>query len=241
MCIPGGVLDITVKQIKEKLSKKAIIFQTGGKRPTGELLESWIGSICWKYDSEKFPKDKNGNNMIPITTIFLKDLPFLPLELYGIELITISMSQDVWDNLISEDLSPWFCIRTYSSLEQLVKCKYQTDIIKPFPLIPKLIENDYPCWDGGGIPLELEDMILQLETTEGIDYFDDICEKIYGEHKVGGYPAFCQSGYYFGNGYEFVLQISSDAKALFNIVDSGNLYFFYNPQKHDWKVYCDFY
>lgn len=232
---------MTVKEIKEKLSKKAVVFETGEKSPTNEMHESWIGRICWQNEGENFPKDKSGNNMIPIATIFLKNLPFLPLELHGIELITISMSQDVWDNLTSEDLSPWFCIRAYSSLEQLVECKYETDIIKPFPLIPKLIENDYPCWDGGGIPLELEDIILQLEETDGIDYFDDICEEIYDKHKVGGYPAFCQSGYSFGNGYEFVLQISSDAKAMFNIVDNGNFYFFYNPQKSDWKVYCDFY
>lgn len=232
---------MTVKEIKEKLAKKAVVFETGGKRPTGDLLESWIGSVCWQHEGETIPKDKSGNDLAPIATIFLKDLPFLPLELTGIELLTILMSKDVWNNLISEDLSPWFCIRTYSSLDKLVPCKYQTDMIKPFPLIPQLIDNDYPCWDGGGIPEEMEANILQLETTEGIDYFDDICEEIYAQHKVGGYPAFCQSGYSFGNGYEFVMQISSDAKALFNIVDSGKLYFFYNPQISDWKVYCDFY
>lgn len=232
---------MTVKEVKEKLSKKAIIFETGGKRPTGELLESWIGSVCWQHEGESLPKDKRENNMISIATIFLNNLPLLPAELAGIELITIFMSEDVWDNLISEDLSPWFCIRTYRSLEQLIYCNYQTDMIKPFPLTPHLVENDFPCWDGGGIPEEIEDIILQLETTEGIDYFDDICEEIYARHKVGGYPAFCQSGFSFGNGYEFVMQISSDEKALFNIVDSGNFYFFYNSQKSDWKVYCDFY
>ncbi|MGL5675990.1 MAG: hypothetical protein ACRDDX_06235, partial [Cellulosilyticaceae bacterium] len=188
---------MTVNEIKEKLSKKAIVFETGGKRPTGELLESWIGSIRWQCKGEDFPKDKKGNNMIPIATIFLKDLAFLPLELYGIELITLSLSQDIWANFVSDDLSPWFCMRTYRSLEQLIPCKYETSMIKPFPLTPKLIENDYPCWDGSGIPLDIEDRILELERTEGINYFDDICEEIYSMHKVGGYPAFCQSGYYF--------------------------------------------
>lgn len=232
---------MTVKEIKETLKRTAVIFETGGKRPTGELQESWIGSVCWQQEGENIPKDRSGNNMIPIATIFLNDFSFLPLELSGIELVTIFMSKDIWDNLISDDLSPWFCIRTYRSLEQLVPCKYQTDMIKPFPLIPQLVENDYPCWDGGGISEEMEDIILQLETTEGVDYFDDICEEIYAQHKVGGYPAFCQSGYSFGDGYEFVIQISSDAKAMFQIVDSGKFYFFYNSRKSDWKVYCDFY
>lgn len=44
--------------MKEKLSKKAIIFETGGKRPTSELLESWIGSVCWHHEGESLPKDK---------------------------------------------------------------------------------------------------------------------------------------------------------------------------------------
>lgn len=232
---------MTVNEVKKKLSKKAIIFKTGGKRPTGELLESWIGSVRWQHEGENTPKDKRENDMVPIATIFLKNLPFIPTQLSGAELVTIFMSKDVWDNLVSEDLSPWFCIRTYSSLEQLVPCNYQTDMIKPFPLTPNLVENDFPCWDGGGIPEDIEDIILHLETTKGIEYFDDICEEIYAGHKVGGYPSFCQPGFYFGNGYEFVMQISSDEKAKFNIVDSGKFYFFYNSQLSDWKVYCDFY
>lgn len=138
---------MTVNEVKKKLSKKAIIFKTGGKRPTGELLESWIGSVRWQHEGENTPKDKRENDMVPIATIFLKNLPFIPTELSGAELVTIFMSKDVWDNLVSEDLSPWFCIRTYSSLEPLVPCDYQTDIIKPFPLTPNLVENDFPCWD----------------------------------------------------------------------------------------------
>ena len=88
----------------------------------------------------------------------MKNLPLLPVELARIELVTIFMSEDVWDNFISEVLSPWFCIRTYSSLEQSAHCNYQTDMIKSFPLIPHLVENDFPCWDGGEIPEENEDI-----------------------------------------------------------------------------------
>lgn len=232
---------MTIEEIKEKLAKKATIFQTAVKEPTGELLESWIGSVCWNYYTESLPKDKNGNDMIPIATIFLKSLPFVPLELSGIELITLFMSQDVWDNLVSEDLSPWFFIRTYTSLDNLVRCDYKSEFIKPFPLSPKFVEDDYPCWDEGGIPDEIFDIILELEEKDEINYFEDICENLYAEHKVGGNPDFCQPGFDFGNGYKFVLQISSDEKALFNIVDSGSFYLFYNPEKEDWKVHCDFF
>lgn len=47
--------------------------------------------------------------------------------------------------------------------------------------------------------------------------------------------------YDYSDGYEFVMQISSDDNAEFNIIDSGNFYFAYNPDKNDWAVYCDFY
>jgi hypothetical protein len=232
---------MTVSEIKNKLKQKATVFKTGGKKPTGALLESWIGSVRWSLESELSQQDKSGKEMIPLATIFLKGLPYIPAELNGVELLTIFMSPNVYDNLIDEDLSPFFVIRKYTTLDGLVERTWNADIIKSFPLFPQLVDNDFPTWDNGGIPLDLEDEILALENDEGIDYFDDICEEMYGVHKVGGYPCFCQSGYWFGNGYKFVMQISSDEKAKFNIVDCGNFYFFYHPEKEDWKVYCDFY
>lgn len=232
---------MTVDEIKQILKRQAVIFKTGEKRPSKELLESWIGNVCWKQKNEDVPCDSAGSKMLPVATIFFKDLPFCPIELLGIELVTIFMSENIWDNLVEEDLSPWFSIRTYKSMDDLVSCEYTSDLIKPFPLTPQLVNNDFPGWDGGGIPDEIEDAILEMEDTQDIDYFEDICEEMYSQHKVGGYPAFCQSGYWFGEDYAFVLQISSDEKADFNIVDSGSFYFFYNPKIEDWKVYCDFY
>lgn len=46
---------MTIEEIKEKLARKAIIFQTGGICPTKELLESWIGCVCWKRPEEEIP------------------------------------------------------------------------------------------------------------------------------------------------------------------------------------------
>ena len=56
----------------------------------------------------------------------------------------------------------------------------------------------------------------------------------------GGYPAYIQPGG-CSEDYDFAFQISSDEKALFNFVDNGRIYFFYNKETHDWKVYYDFY
>lgn len=232
---------MTIEEIKENLRKKAVIFETGGIRPTNALSESWIGSVRWKKEGEEPPIDKNGKAMTPLACIFIKGLPYVPKELKEIALVTIFMCRDVFEYTQENDLGSGFVIRTYSDLEGLVPCQWDSDWIKPFPLVPKLVQNDYPIWDNGGIPDDLFDEILALEEVKEIEYFEDICEEIYAQHKIGGYPAFCQSGYWFGDEYEYVMQISSDAKAGLNIVDSGSFYFFYHPEKQDWKVYCDFY
>ena len=44
----------------------------------------------------------------------------------------------------------------------------------------------------------------------------------------------------FGEGFQFVFQISSDEKADFNVIDGGSLMFAKNPQSGAWSLYYDF-
>lgn len=232
-----GFMDI--KQIKGKLFKEATIFKTGGFRPTEELGESWIGKVLWGTEQENIPSQFD-----PIFTLFLNDLPYCPEEIKHYQLITISLNFAVFDHLVDPDLSPFFKINCYTSLEELQKINAQSTLISPFPLTAEYIKNDTPSWDSGFIETDLEDEIIRLEEDDGqsdFNYYDDIVEEMYSIHKVGGYPSFSQSGVSFGDDYPFVFQISSDYKAQFNIVDDGNFYFFYNKEKDDWIVYCDFY
>ena len=229
---------MTVDEIKEKLVKKAVIFQTGGIRPTKALLESWIGCVCWRMPGEELPVDKDGKAMQPMATFFIKDLPYVPQHLQGIELITVFMSEDVCGH--RDCVEDYCCIRTYDTLEGLEVCDWNATIMKAFPLVPKLVENEYPIWDDEGFPVELFEEILRLEEEEDIEYYEDIAEENYHMHKVGGYPAYIQAGPCF-DGYEFAFQISSDEKARFHFVDSGQIYFYYNKETRDWKVYYDFY
>ena len=110
-----------------------------------------------------------------------------------------------------------------------------------FPLKPQLVENDYPMWED--IDDDMLKVILDKEKNEGIDYYIDIADDNlnYSMHKIGGNPSIIQGKVDFSEGYQYVMQITSDDKAKFNIVDSGNFYFAYNPEKNDWEVYCDFY
>ena len=233
---------MTIDEIKTLLRRKSVTFDTGRMKPTKVLLESWIGRVGFKLENEVLPTDKDNNDMIPLAMLFLKDLPYLPEPLKGLSLISIFMSESVFDELGEiDDTSSCFVMRKYDSLDPLIPCDWNASTISPFPLSPTLRENDSPIWDGGGIPDKVFDEICNME-KEGADYFDDIFEEEYSTHKIGGYPTFCQSG--IGtefDGYEFVIQISSDEKAQFNIVDSGNFYFYYNKDNDDWKVYCDFY
>ena len=112
--------------------------------------------------------------------------------------------------------------------------------IKPYPLKSQLITEDYPVWDSGDIPMDIEDELVEMEDSGEItDYYD--YTDCFAGHKIGGYPNYIQSGIDFGDGYEFMIQIASDEKANLNIIDSGNFYLAKNSQTGDWRLYCDFY
>jgi len=225
--------------IKNTLAKPAVIFETGGKRPTKELMESWIGRVGWKTSGEELPEDQGGEPMVPVMTLFIKNLPSVPETMKHIELITVFISVTAIEECILEEGD--FCVRTYDSLEALESCDWQTDYIKAFPLIPKSIEEDYPAWDSDDIPESIRNRILELENAGEIDYFEDIADdddKCF--HKIGGYPSYIQSGITWEN-YEFIFQIASDEKANFYFGDAGNIYFFYDKDEDRWGAHYDYY
>lgn len=135
----------------------------------------------------------------------------------------------------------YYEIRMYKKTDNLVSCDWQSEVFKGFPLKIKEVDNDYPVWDGGGIPLEIENEIIRLTDEEGIDYFDDIYESDGETHKIGGYPHYIQSGNWDKENYEFIFQINSDKKINLNIADGGSFYLFYSKKLQKREFQCDFY
>ncbi len=235
---------MTIEEIQEQISKPATKFITGGFRPENTIKESWIGKVFAFYENEGIPTDKNGELMIPLGQFYIPELPFIHQNIADTKLITVFISKEFPECL--EEMGDNWLIREYKNIDE-IKIKELTNpdsYLKPFPLKPEFVENDFPMWDGGGLSSDMEDEINKLEDDKIIDSYYDITEHTY-EHKIGGYPSFCQPGIGdsdgFGTGFEFVFQISSDEKANLNVVDNGSLMFAKNKETEEWSIYYDFY
>ena len=178
--------------------------------------------------------------MFPLLQICPDGLPYIPDSLKGIKVLTVFVSDNIPVELVGNG-NDWV-LREYKEGDILVNkdLSNNSSPIKPFPLKSRLIEEDYPIFDGGDIPEDIMEELEEMEDSEEItDYYD--YTECHSEHKIGGYPCYIQSGINWGEGYEFVLQIASDEKANLNIIDSGNIYLAKNRLTGDWKLYCDFY
>lgn len=259
-----------IKEIRAKLAKPCTEFQVGGFRPMGKRTESWIGRVFLCKPNEKQPVlDKNGNELYPLAQFYLPNLPFIPEQLKHITWLTVFIGNDLPDIekeyvSVDDENSELLCsmklnlsnngegwlIREYTAKDELVEYEFERQgFPKPFPLKANYIAEDYPMWDGGGIPWEIASEINSLEPSypnepneNQLDYHTDIAISHSYTHKFGGYPSFCQPGIDFTNDEEseFMFQISSDEKAKFNVVDSGSLMFARNSEGK-WKMYYDFY
>ena len=229
-----------IEEIKRQVVKQALELEPGGFRPTNSLTESWIGRVYLYKENERIPLDKNGEQMIPLLQLCIDNLPLIPKALSKTKVITVFIASELPFE-ITPNGKEWI-LREYTESDELVikDLKNPSSLLKAFPLKPKIIKEDYPVFDGGGLANELEERILELEESGVIDDYGELLDNVYG-HKLGGYPSFCQPGPDFGKGFEFVFQVASDEKVNLNIVDDGTFFFVKNHQTEEWKYYCDFY
>ncbi|AYN96963.1 DUF1963 domain-containing protein [Pseudomonas sp. LTJR-52] len=229
-----------VPEIKRRLAKPATKFIAGGFRPTGQDDESWIGKVFLYRPDEAVPLDESGEQMLPLAQFHIPGLPFCSPLLSDTYVLTLFMSKTYPEQF--ETIGRNWLIREYGSHEHLERREESVPVpsLKPFPLRAELVDADFPLWDGGGVPPVLEEELLRLERAGEIESYYDIISHTYG-HKIGGYPSFCQAGVDPGEGFEFVFQLSSDAKVGLNVVDNGSLMFWKHEDTGEWVLYYDFY
>ncbi|QCI10763.1 DUF1963 domain-containing protein [Pseudomonas putida] len=229
-----------IEAIKRCLVRPATKFVAGGFRPTHQDNESWLGKVFLFRPGEDIPLDEAGEQMLPYAQFHLPALPYCSPALKGIRVLTVFLSQRLPQPF--EPMGSNWLVREYRDDQTLVRKDLTVphSHLKPFPLKAERIAEDWPLWDGGGVPVEVEDHVLELERQGKLDCYYDLVTHCY-EHKIGGYPSFCQSGVEPEEGFEFVFQICSDAKINLNVVDSGSLMFWKNPTTGAWALYYDFY
>lgn len=163
-----------IEEIKKQLVKRATGFITGGFRPTNSNTESWIGQVYLYRENEDIPIDDNGKAMLPLLQICLEGLPYIPDALKGSKVLTVFVSENMPGRLAYNG-DDWV-IREYKEEDVLVvKDIYMqsSSRIKPYPLKSQLITEDYPVWDSGDIPMDIEDELVEMEDSGEItDYYD---------------------------------------------------------------------
>lgn len=238
-----------IQHIRQQLAKPCIEFITQDFYPANERTQSWIGRVfLCRADEVGKVVDDDGNRLYPLAQFCLSTLPYVPQKLRHLQYLTVFMTQEfpqVFDEL-GKNGKGWL-IREYNKDDVLVEYDFGTGVPKALPLSANYQPVDFPMWDSQDIADDVLEQILALEPQypnpadeHHLDYHQDIAKEHSYYHKFGGYPSFCQSGIDFGDGYEFMFQISSDDKACFNVIDSGSLMFARND-KGDWRLYYDFY
>lgn len=242
-----------IAELRAKLVRPCTEFETGGFRPSGGRDESWIGRVfLCRPDEAKPVADANGKPLYALAQFYLPALPFVPEPLRHITWLTVFMGEDFpeikgqygiekldengeayWQMCceLGQNNDGWL-IREYTAADELVEYEFEPhEWLSAFLLRPVYQSQDFPLWDGGGVPFEVEREICELDNfgdednPDKLNYHADIATTHSSRHKFGGYPSFCQSGVDFGEGFEFMFQISSDAKAGLNVIDGGSLMF----------------
>ena len=206
-------------ELRDRLKRRAIVFDVGGVRPSEKQLASWFGRVNVGAAGEAWPTTE-GDPMHALCQINLSDLPFRPSRLDDIEMITVFVGpRELPTN--SPNGRHW-CLRSYKDVTTLLPIdRYETESgIKPLPMRPRVVEEDFPCWED--VPVQLPEEIA--------DNYYDLFENVCGL-KLGGWPSLIQSEIVWApwNKHpaapEYVFQVDSEPKANWSWGDGGVGYF----------------
>lgn len=208
------------KNLKANLSRPAIVMDIGGFRPPEDPMTSWFGKVLMALPEENWPTT-NGQPMHALCQINLMELPYKPLHLDDLAMITVFIGPS--ELPINAANGTNWCLRAYRDLTHLCLLP-QTRTgsqIKALPMRARLIKDDYPCLDDAtdlGIDIADEDEYIEkYANADGL--------------KLGGWPTLVQ-GPVSWNGIniadmkpEYVFQIDSSEKGRWQWGDNGIGYF----------------
>lgn len=232
---------MSVKEIRRKLCRKAIVLRSAPSKAPTQEHESSLGRVTRQLPGEAWPTDANGHKLLPLATLYLRELPALPVALKKVAVVSIYAPLNIAEQDEERDTRLGFVIRAYADTAGLEPCNHTAPPLTPCLLTPEPIKNDMPRDPNCGGTEELWDNIDETERALELDYREDIMEADYEVHKIGGYPTYTQEEPEIPGGYTFVLQLCTDTAAGLSIGDNGNYYFYYNSRKKDWLVHTDSY
>ena len=212
-------MEEVARKFGNQIVRRAIVLDIGGFRPPEDPTTSWFGKVGFCKDGEGWPHYQ-GKPMHALAQINLTELPFKPSGLEEFEFITIFIGPD--ELPVDEPNGTKWVIRTYDSLADLIPLE-ETESgswLKPFPMKPREIDEDYPCWED--VPIECPEEIDN-------DYYD-LFENV-GGFKLGGWPTLIQSEIFWApwNKHdacpEYVFQIDTTEKGNWMWGDNGVGYF----------------
>ncbi|GAB4033125.1 DUF1963 domain-containing protein [Spirosoma gilvum] len=207
------------KAFREAVGRKAIRMKVGGFRPVDQPEASWFGKVLLAGANEQWPVS-NGKPMRALCQINLQVFPFKPELVQDLAFITLFIDANDIPDPADKNGTSW-CLRTYKTLTELVPLPQLADSsgIKPFQMMPEVIDADYPMLDDCPVPIP-----ARLDEDEYPERFPN-AEGI----KIGGWPTLVQSEIFWEVSTplnpQFAFQIDSVEKAHWQWGDHGVAYF----------------
>ncbi|MGC4044693.1 MAG: DUF1963 domain-containing protein [Armatimonas sp.] len=216
--------------------RPASVAQIGGFRPPENKDTSWFGSNFLGLPGEEWPQGQSAP-MNPLLQVRVDELPYCPLPLKDSQLVTVFYDSETVSTPVNNG-DGWL-IRTYpdiAALKPLTAPPVGSDWPRLFPIKWALVPDDAPEWETSW-SLDQEAMDIINAQDSGIDDYGDLprCYRT----KVGGWPTYIQGAPNLDSS-DFVLQIASEEKPWWNLVDGGAIYIYCSPQGQ-WQMHLDFF
>ena len=178
-------MSTAVDEFRSTIRRRAICMEIVGFRAPENPRTSWFGHVGFALPGEAWPCTE-GKPMHALCQINLTELPFRPRRLDDVEFINVFVGPDRLP-IDAANGTNW-CLRAYRSIGQLVPLAAPPtgSPMKPFPMRPKVVEEDYPCHD---------DIPCAVPPEIGDGYYD-VFHNTPG-FKLGGWPSLVHSEIYW--------------------------------------------